>query len=311
MCLIALALDEDPRFPLIVAANRDEFFHRPSSRLAWWTPVAGEPAILGGRDLDSGGTWMGLTAQGRLAMVTNVRDALDKEPDAPSRGRIVAEWLAARERVDRFWMRTVLSGHNGFNLIAADFAQGHCWWASNRGRNPQRLERGLYGLSNAELDTPWPKVERLKARVRMALESRPSVDELAAALFAALADPTPAPVQQLPRTGIALELEHDLSSAFIRLSDGRYGTRASTLLITEASGRCPVTHVFERSFDAQAGATVQRRTALKAWPPHADDGADSSAPAIPAVSPISEMTVQDATASPALPAARPKRQALA
>jgi uncharacterized protein with NRDE domain len=310
MCLIALALDEDPRFPLVVAANRDEFFHRPSSRLAWWTPVAGEPAILGGRDLDSGGTWMGLTAQGRLAMVTNVRDGLDKEPDAPSRGRIVTDWLAARERADRFWMRTALSGHNGFNLIAADFAQGECWWASNRGRNPQRLERGLYGLSNAELDTPWPKVEGLKARVRGALASRPSVDELAAALFAALADPTPAPVQQLPYTGIAIELERDLSSAFVRVSDGRYGTRASTLVISDASGRSPVTHVFERSFDAQAGATVQRRTALKGWPPRTDASADRSASMDLAASPVSETTVQYTMPSPpAWSVARRKRKA--
>jgi uncharacterized protein with NRDE domain len=312
MCLIALALDEDPRFPLVVAANRDEFFCRPSSRLAWWTPVSDEPSILGGRDLDSGGTWMGLTAQGRLAMVTNVRDALDKEPDAPSRGRIVPDWLAARERVDRFWMRTVLSGHNGFNLIAADFAHGECWWASNRSRNPQRLEPGVYGLSNAGLDTPWPKVTSLKARLRAALQSRPSLDELTEALFAALADPTPAPEHQLPRTGVAPDLERQLSSAFIRMPDRRYGTRCSTLVITEASGHHPVTHVFERSFDVQAGTAVQRHTALKAWPPRADAAAAGrSAPTEPVMSPVSESTVQIDRPSLAAPAARRGRTALA
>ena len=124
MCLVALAIDQSRRFPLIIAANRDEFFKRPTARLAWWATHPGEPAILGGRDLEGGGTWMGLTAQGRLALVTNHRDPGRIDLQAPSRGEIVANWLAAREPIDRFWMRTALSGYNGFNLIAADFRLG-------------------------------------------------------------------------------------------------------------------------------------------------------------------------------------------
>ena len=102
-------------------------------------------------------------------MLTNVRDPSRHDPAAPSRGRIVPEWLAARERVDRFWMRTALAGYNGFNLIAADFSLGECYWASNTGSHPLRLERGVYGVSNAGLDTPWPKVLSLKSRTRDAI----------------------------------------------------------------------------------------------------------------------------------------------
>jgi uncharacterized protein with NRDE domain len=180
MCLVALALDQSRRFPLVLATNRDEFFNRSSARLAWWSPGADRPDILGGRDLEAGGTWLGLTAQGRLGLVTNVRNSSAKDPAAPSRGAIVQRWLAGDLSSDRFWMHTALSGHNGFNLIAADFVRGECFWASNADAQPMRLERGLYGLSNASLDTPWPKVTALKARVSDAIEASTSVDALTA-----------------------------------------------------------------------------------------------------------------------------------
>src|SRR5437867_3846904 len=116
MCLVALALDESHRFPLVVAANRDEFFSRPAARLGWWSAAAGAPDILGGRDLGGGGTWLGLTAAGRLALLTNVRLADRLEPHAPSRGEIVPLWLRGDLATDRFWTRVALSGYNGFNL---------------------------------------------------------------------------------------------------------------------------------------------------------------------------------------------------
>ncbi|HEX6704905.1 MAG TPA: NRDE family protein [Albitalea sp.] len=267
MCLVALAIDHSRRFPLVIAANRDEFFKRPAARLAWWTPDAGGPAILSGRDLESGGTWMGLTAEGRLAFVTNVRDPGRNDPSAPSRGRIVPEWLGGRERTDRFWMRTSLSGHNGFNLVAFDFRQGECYWASNDGSShPVRLERGIHGMSNASLDTPWPKVESLKRRLREGLDSAASVDALAALLFDALADRNEAPDEALPDTGVPRDWERRLSAAFIRTPDGAYGTRCSTLVITEKVHRHLVTHVLERSFSA-TGVALLRRSTLKNWPP--------------------------------------------
>ena len=268
MCLRTIAIDQSRRFPLVVAGNRDEFFNRPAARLAWWSPADGLPDILGGRDLEAGGTWLGLTAQGRLAVVTNVRSAsAPRDPKAPSRGEIVQRWLAGDASTDRFWMRTALSGYNGFNLIAADFQRGDCFYASNQRPNPERLERGLYGLSNGTLDSPWPKVDALKEATREALESCDTVDALAARLFDALADRTPAEDDELPNTGVSREWEKLLSPAFIRTADGTYGTRCSTLVITERVNKRLVTHVLERTFSATGGMALLRRSTVKDWPP--------------------------------------------
>lgn len=277
MCLVALAIDQSRRFPLVLATNRDEFFARPANRLAWWSPGPDLPDILGGRDMQDGGTWLGLTAQGRLALVTNVRAPSKFDPEAPSRGKIVQNWLAGDSTTDRFWMRTALSGHNGFNLIAADFQRGDCFYATNQSPHPTRLERGLYGLSNAGLDTPWPKVEALKEELADALDSSASVDALAARLFDALADRTPAPDDELPSTGVSAEWEKLLSSAFIRSADLTYGTRCSTLVIAERVNKRLVTHVLERTFSATGGMALLRRSTLKDWPPRYA----SSAPASP------------------------------
>lgn len=280
MCLIALAIDQDRHFPLVIAANRDEFFQRPAARLAWWTPDNGGPAILGGRDMSAGGTWLGMTASGRLAMLTNVREpGMQADAKAPSRGHIVPDWLSGQEAPDKFWMRTALSGHNGFNLVLADFKRGDCFWVSNRSAYPKRLERGLYGLSNAALDTPWPKVQDLKQVMGEAIKAAASVDSLSLALFAALASRQVAADEALPSTGLPLPRERALSPAFIRSEDGLYGTRCSTLVIAERVNRTLITHVLERTFSASGGVTLLRRATLKNWPPryHLDldpDGAE-------------------------------------
>jgi len=294
MCLVALAIDQSRRFPLVIASNRDEYFKRPAARLAWWTPQVGDPAVLSGRDLESGGTWLGLTAQGRLALVTNVRGAMAVDASAPTRGRIVTEWLAARENTGNFWMRTALSGYNGFNLIAADFQRGECFWGSNTSAYPLRLERGIYGLSNGGLDAPWPKVLTLKTRLRAAMDATLTADELATQLFAALADRSLAADEALPQTGIPLERERQLSAAFIRTPDQAYGTRCSTLVITERVGRHPVTHVFERTFAVGAGMALLRRSTLRNWPPRYTDEPSSAAVEEAAVS-DAELSAGDAT----------------
>lgn len=275
MCLIALAIDQSRRFPLVVAANRDEFHTRPSARLAWWTHEDGGPAILGGRDLEAGGIWLGLTAAGRLAMVTNVRDPSRIDAQAPSRGQIVPQWLRGSEPTDRFWMRTALSGYNGFNLVAADFKRGECFWASNLGgAHPKRLERGVYGVSNASLDTAWPKTTTLKQRLRSAVDVADSVEALASAMFTALGDRQLAEESELPATGVPLALERALSAAFIRIPDRQYGTRCSTLVISERVGRSLVTHVLERSYTASGAVALLRQATLKHWPPrYGDEGA--------------------------------------
>jgi len=291
MCLVALAIDQSRRFPLVVASNRDEYFKRPTAGLAWWAPQPGDPAILSGRDLESGGTWMGLTAQGRLALLTNVRGVLPLEAGAPSRGRVVTDWLSGGEETGDFWMRSALSGYNGFNLIAADFRRGECFWASNTDPHPRRLERGVYGLSNGGLDAPWPKVDALKARLQTALDAARSVDALATQLFAALADRRVAADDALPHTGISIDLERQLSAAFIGTPDQRYGTRCSTLIITERTARQPITHVYERTFDASGAVVSLRRALLRNWPPRYVEG-DADAPVEQAV--VSEHEVATA-----------------
>lgn len=305
MCLIALAIDQSRRFPLVVAANRDEFFTRPAARLAWWTPDAGGPAILGGRDLEAGGTWLGLTAQGRLAMLTNVRDPSRIDVQAPSRGRIVPQWLAGTEPTDRFWMRTALLGYNGFNLIAADFKRGECFWASNLSGHPMRLERGTYSVSNASLDTAWPKTTALKNRLRLALDGADSVDALAGALFTALGDRQLAADADLPATGVPIELERALSAAFIRAPERQYGTRCSTLVISERVGRGMVTHVMERSYTASGAVALLRQATLKHWPPrYSDEG-----PSVPVEQAVVSDGPRTRVRSLLKPASAPRRSA--
>lgn len=269
MCLVALALGQSDRFPLVLAANRDEFFERRSAPLDWWTPAGHAAPILSGRDLQGGGTWLGLNAAGRLALVTNVRSPAGKVPTAPSRGALPTRWLAGDLPFDAYWHTVSTGGYNGFNLVVADVARGAWLWASNAAPAPRVLGPGLYGVSNAALDTPWPKTVRLKERLRAALARAGApepVDALAARLFEALADPSVAATVELPDTGIPVALERQLSAAFIRTADGRYGTRCSTLVISERVGTQAFTQVFERSFDAAGGPPVLRRTLLPDWP---------------------------------------------
>lgn len=274
MCIALLAIDHSRRFPLVLVSNRDEFFDRPASRMGWWTPPGCGTEILSGRDQSSGGTWLGLSSTGRLALLTNVRDPRRHDAQAPSRGTIVPEWLTTESPPDRFWVRSALRGHNGFNLLAADFARGDCWWMSNQARSPVRLERGLFAVSNGGLDEPWPKVVRLRTQVEQAMgeaaasvDPAPASDRLAQQLLGLLADRQIAPDEQLPSTGVPLELERELSAIFIRTGDGRYGTRCSTVLITERVGRHLVTQVYERSHPAGPGLALMRRATLKDWPP--------------------------------------------
>jgi uncharacterized protein with NRDE domain len=140
MCLVALALGQHARFPLVVVANRDEFYERPTQPLQWWSPGNGAPDVLSGRDLRAGGTWFGLTQGGRFALLTNVRDPSRHDAGAPSRGDIVPLWLRGALRTDVFWSRVALSGYNGFNLIAVDVPAGECFWASNTGALPRRVQ---------------------------------------------------------------------------------------------------------------------------------------------------------------------------
>ena len=223
MCLVLLALDTHPEYSLIVAANRDEFYDRPTARAAFWDDA---PWVLAGRDLRAGGSWLGIDRRGRLAAVTNYRQGR-REPEAPhSRGHLVSDYLTrridGRDHVARVERDAEL--YNGFNLIAGDV--GQLLYFSNREGRTLALERGVYGLSNHLLDSPWPKVTWGKSGLTALLAGG---GELVSALFALLSDRRQAGDDLLPRTGVGPEWERLLSSAFIA-SKG-YGTRSSTVIL--------------------------------------------------------------------------------
>jgi uncharacterized protein with NRDE domain len=228
MCLILLALDTHPDYSLIVAANRDEFYERPTAPAAFWDDA---PSVLAGRDLKAGGTWLGIDRHGRLAAVTNYRQG-QREPEAPrSRGHLVSDYLTAaidgRDHVARVERDAAL--YNGFNLIAGD--AGALFYFSNREGRARALGRGVYGLSNHLLDSPWPKVTSGKTGLTALLAGD---GELIPDLFALLADRRPATDDLLPRTGVSAEWERLLSSAFIASKE--YGTRSSTVVLVGRDG---------------------------------------------------------------------------
>ncbi|MEF7615798.1 NRDE family protein [Aquincola sp. MAHUQ-54] len=270
MCLAALSVDQHRRYPFVLAANRDEYYRRPTARMGWWLLDGGGPVVLGGRDLQAGGSWCALSAEGRLALVTNVRRPGSMDPGAPSRGAIVARWLRGDEPSSRFWVQIGLEGYNPFNLVAFDFTRDERFWCGAEAA-PRRLDSGLFGVSNALLDTPWPKVVALKAATRSALAATRSPQGLADRLFAALADPAPCADEDLPRTGIPLDRERSLSSAFVRMPGPTpelgYGTRSSIVVIVERTGARTVTHLYERSWRSDGSLEALRHAVLPDWPP--------------------------------------------
>jgi uncharacterized protein with NRDE domain len=264
MCLVTLAIDQSRRYPLVLAFNRDDFLAHATSPMQWWSPGDGQPNILSGRSLAKDGAWLGLNTLGKLALVTSIRS---REPDlqAPSRSKIVQAWLTNANTADRFWMETALSGYNGFNLIAADFRMGECFWGSNQMHHTTRLERGLYGLANAALDTPWPKVVATKKQVHALIQSDPDLNALVNGLFDAMAH---SHTVAQPRAGTAAsEWELQRHSAFSHSQVLQYATRSTTIVIAERSKKRLVTHVFERSFSGTDAQPSLVRFMLKDWPP--------------------------------------------
>lgn len=269
MCLAVLALGQHDRFPVVLAANRDEFFERPAHPLDWWQPAGHEAPVLGGRDLSAGGTWFALSRRGRLGLLTNIRNPGSQRPDAPSRGQIVPDWLGTDQPLERASTAWQQAGHNGFNLIAADLRQDQWAWVSSHTAAPQPMTAGWHGLSNASLDTPWPKVLRLRDAIRHQLANRRDLASLVMGLFDALIDPTRACDEHLPATGVPLELERALSAVFIRTPDGRYGTRCSTVLVQERDPHHGLlTHVFERTYHHAHGEGELAHVTLAGAMPH-------------------------------------------
>lgn len=253
MCLLVVAWRAHPRYRAVVAANRDEFHARPTAPMARWPDA---PPILAGRDLQAGGTWLGLDSRRRFGLVTNFRELARPRHTAPSRGRLVPGFLASPLSAPTYLdtLETDAQGYAGFNLLLGDGEQ--LFYASNRAERFARpLEPGLHGLSNHLLDTPWPKVARGKSALTVALQALP--DE--AALFALLRDDRVAPDEALPRTGISLEWERLLSAAFVRMPG--YGTRSSTVLLMDRQARL---RFVEQSYlaDGAVGERVEKALAV-------------------------------------------------
>jgi len=226
MCLILVAWRAHPDYPCVIAANRDEFHARPAEPANWWRD---DPRILGGRDSSAGGTWLGITREGRFAALTNYRGA-QRRDDAPSRGALVADILRSRDPVARVLehLREVGANYNGFNVIFSDGERLAVYESTLK--TGRELAPGIYGLSNHLLDTPWPKVQNAKSALSAALTLLPDTS----AALALLRDDRPAPDELLPRTGLSREWERLVSSAFIRADD--YGTRCSTVISIDRGG---------------------------------------------------------------------------
>ncbi len=227
MCLIVVAWRCRADLALLVAANRDEWRERPAEPARWWDEPAG---LLAGRDLQAGGTWMGVTRSGRFAAVTNFRDPAERRSTARSRGGLVTEFLAGAAGPAEYLRALASRAHeyNGFNLLVGD--GNELWYFGSREGQARAVEPGVHGLSNHVLDEPWPKVTAGRAAMRSALEE----DDPAPRLFALLSDRTAVRDAQLPDTGVGLEWERRLSSALIVGAD--YGTRCSTVLAVGADG---------------------------------------------------------------------------
>lgn len=237
MCLLAVAFRSHPDYPLVLIGNRDEFHGRAALTAHWWRT----PELLAGRDLAAGGTWLGMTRNGRIATVTNYREPDRNRDLAPSRGQLVVDALTRDGAIFADSLNRTGSDYNGFNLLWGDSAE--LWYCHNQGETvPRPLDPGIYGLSNGLLDTPWPKLIHARESLVGIVESsrilRPEP------LFRILADRQLPPDHALPDTGIGRDRERLLSTSFI-LSP-QYGTRASTVIIVRRDG---MASFHERTFN--------------------------------------------------------------
>lgn len=251
MCLILLSLNDHPNYKLIVATNRDEFYTRRTLQAQYWYD---QPKILGGKDLQSLGTWMGMTTAGKIAMVTNYRDLTNLKKDAPSRGHLVSDYLKGDDSPVPYMENVSSQGanYNGFNLIAGN--QNELYYYSNYGNGVVPVSPGIHGLSNHLLDTPWPKVRNGLEHFKTVLKS-PEIDP--EKLFEMLFDDKLAADRDLPDTGVGLEKERMLSSMFIKSPD--YGSRCSTILLVDRSDRALF---MERTYDTDDFSYVTQRFSI-------------------------------------------------
>ena len=255
MCTLAFAFRSFRNYPLIFLGNRDEFYNRPTAPAAFREDAHD---LLAGRDMKYGGTWLGLTRGGRFATVTNYRDLTSKREHSLSRGIMTKEYLLGKDDPLNYLneLASQKDSHNWFNLLVGDI--NRLYYYSNRSSKIQRLEPGIYGLSNHLLNTPWPKVNRIKELLRdhLAESSRPSLENL----FEILVNRERAEDDQLPDTGIGLDWERVLSSIFI--TSPAYGTRNSTVLIIDDKNKVTFAERFFRS-EGDEGTEVKFEFTLR------------------------------------------------
>lgn len=262
MCLVLTAWQAHPKYSLVVIANRDEFYNRPTQTMHWWED---HPHVLAGRDkadvLGTSGTWMGLSKIGKFAALTNVRAPSEKNPSAHTRGEISVKYLTDQKNPEEFITAygKTFNRYNGFNFLAADLSQKspELVWLSNRilmGTNyrprkilkPQKLRPGLYGLSNGTLDSPWPKTQHRMSAFAQLLAMDTGEFKKPDHYIHMMEDTTQAPDDSLPKTGVSQEWERILSSAFIKTEN--YGTRSISLIRIDHDGYF---EVIEKSFNAE------------------------------------------------------------
>ena len=247
MCILFIAIEQHPDYPLIIAANRDEFFARPTAASRFWSK---HPALLAGQDLQAGGSWMAVNKNGRLAALTNVRDPQRFEPQAQSRGELVTAFTLGEQTNEQYLAHLQQSrqDYNGYNLL---FGQWHDLSVyNNHSDNSEKLQQGVYGLSNASLNSPWPKINKGMVNLQQYCHNKAQIEP--ERLFELLQDESKAEDHLLPHTGIPLEWERQLSSIFIR--GETYGTRSSTVFLVDKSHNC---HWYEKTFSAN-GATLDQ-----------------------------------------------------
>ncbi|MBM7705830.1 uncharacterized protein with NRDE domain [Chryseomicrobium aureum] len=238
MCLIAFHLQQHPTYSLILAANRDEFYDRPTKPARFWEE---HPELLAGKDLHAGGTWLGVTKTGRLAALTNYRDPLSVQQDLISRGEIVKDFLTSTEHASTFIdkLEAQKTCYNGFNLLAGTIDELHYY--SNMLPSGHPIEEGTHALSNKFLNTPWPKVDKARTHLNEYVSSTTLLDP--SVLFELMRTSEQAPDHKLPDTGVGLDLERKLSPAFIHMPN--YGTRCTTVILVAHDGNV---HFEERTY---------------------------------------------------------------
>ncbi|MEQ3641502.1 MAG: NRDE family protein [Alteromonas sp.] len=266
MCILFIAQQKHPRYPLIIAANRDEFYARPTAPAAFWND---NTSILAGRDLEANGTWMGVTRKGKIAAITNVRAPSEVRTDATSRGELVTNWLKddnaqvtghlteklteqlTEQSTDQYLqqLKDTRRHYNGYNLVFGSASALHVYNNVNNSVHP--IQQGVFGLSNADIVTPWPKVTQGVTSLNKYVLQHDTINT--EDLFALLRNEDKADDQHLPSTGIGYEWEKALSSIFINIPS--YGTRTSTILLVDSNGELSFK---ERTF-TEKGETTQTR----------------------------------------------------